>query len=56
MRTGGILGKPGLECRKLGFWGTVGENYFEQPHINLIHSGLWSCTDIKPMLSKIETY
>jgi hypothetical protein len=53
---GGVEGKGLLTCRKVGFWGSVGETYFEQPSMNLIQSGLWSCSDMKPRLVRIETF
>lgn len=28
-QTGGVSGKCLLRCRKVGYWGTVGESYFE---------------------------
>ncbi len=56
VQTGGISGKSMLKCRKVGYWGTVGEIYFEQPSINLIHSGLWSCTELQPKLIRVETF
>ena len=55
MRTGGIAERQKMECRKLPYFGDAGEIYFEQPSINLILSGLWSCAHLKPRLVRIET-
>jgi hypothetical protein len=44
-----------MQCRKLHYFGDVGEIYFEQPSINLIQSGLWSCSHLRTKLVRIET-
>jgi hypothetical protein len=44
-----------MECRKLPFFGDCGETYFEQPSMNLILSGLWSCAHLRPRLVRVET-
>ena len=42
--------------RKSCYFGSIGENYFEQPSINLIQSGLWSCSDLRPRLVRVEAW
>jgi len=53
LQTGGISERQKMECRKLPFFGDAGDTYFEQPSINLILSGLWSCAHLKPKLVRI---
>lgn len=55
VQTGGINDRQKMQCRKLHYFGEVGEIYFEQPSINLIQSGLWSCSHLRTKLVRIET-
>jgi hypothetical protein len=43
-KTGGIHNaghRRRFKCRKLDFFGALGDIYFEQPSLTLIESGLW---------------